>query len=119
MIFLSYRLDKMQSMSDRKKYWTAIGLEGLVAITQTVVWMVVLVYWILLAKELAGLSSVHKKVINVIEHSIDLFVIVSEMVLTRSLLNYYSFIFPLTVAWFYTFWTWIFVYFNVFYQVLT
>jgi phosphotransferase system glucose/maltose/N-acetylglucosamine-specific IIC component len=32
------------------------------------------------------------------------------MALTKSWLNYYSFVFPLAVGWLYTFWTWIFVY---------
>jgi hypothetical protein len=109
MVFLSKRLEKMKEMSDRKKYWTAIALEALVSITQTVTWMVVLVYWILLSSKLPtlGLNSL---LINVVEHSIDLVFVVVEMVLTKSWLNYYSFVFPMAIGWLYTFWTWIFVY---------
>lgn len=112
-VFLSFKQERMQSMSDRKKYWAAVGLEALVAVTQTVVWMVVLVYWILLSREIPSLPSTHSKVINVFEHSFDLVMILTEIVLARSWLNYYSFVFPLIVAWFYTFWTWIFVYVGV------
>ena len=125
MVLLSYRLENMLVMSDRKKYWAGIALEALVAITQTVTWMVVLVYWILLSKDLLTLPSIHQKIINVVEHAIDLFMVVIEMTLTKSWLKYYSFVFPLAVAWFYTFWTWIFVYagiwdwpYNFFRQVL-
>lgn len=109
MFFLSKRLDKMKEMSARKKYWTAIALEALVSITQTVVWMVVLIYWILLSNKLPTLD-LHSLIINVVEHTLDLVFVVVEMALTKSWLNYYSFVFPLAVGWLYTFWTWIFVY---------
>lgn len=112
-VFLSLCLEKMQKMSDRKAYWTAVGLEALVAVTQTVVWIVVLVYWIMLSPEIPNLPSTHSKVINVVEHAIDFIMIITEIVLAKSWLNYYSFVFPLAVAWFYTFWTWIFVYVGV------
>ena len=110
--FFHLKTETLNSLTDKQTYWGGIGLEALVATTQTVSWIVALVYWIILSKELPSKNNTLRS-LNVIEHSIDLIFVLMEIFLTKSWLNYSAVLFPLAVAWLYTFWTWIFVYAKV------
>ena len=55
----------------------------------------------------------NQKSIVILEHSTDLILVIMEMFLCRTPLLWLDFGYPIVIALLYTFWTWIFVYANI------
>ena len=70
-------------------------------------------YWILLSGGISTQSSNEMKAMLVIEHSIDLIIVLIEMFLCKTQVKWIHSLYPIGIAYIYVFYTWIMVYSGV------